>query len=168
MNNFKTHEVYAWNFDRAKVISTIDPQPIRDAVEMLQEYSKDNKGIYVLSKYDNILPFLAARYSLMPHFEMPYYLITPRERLRAIQSITENKPEYIFIDTDINNYQPGFDPSLYDPWHKIYNSDWVKQERASRYERYTELWKIYHAIANDYVKIKNGELICLYQRKEIN
>lgn len=162
---FNTHKTFHWNFDRAKVISTIDPHPIREAVEILQDYSRDDKGVYLVSKYDNVLPFLAARYTLMPHFEMPYHLITPLERINAIQSFEMNKPKYIFIDSDIDKYQPDHDLSLDDPWHKIFNSDWVKEERASRYGRYEELWKIYHAIAYDYEKVKEGILISVYKRK---
>jgi hypothetical protein len=162
---FNTHKLFQWDFDRAHVISTIDPQPIRNAVEMIRDYSRDSKGIYIISKYDNILPFLAERYSLMPHFEMYYYLITPQERSQTIQSLEMNKPKYIFIDTDIEKYRPEHDLSLDDPWHKIYNSEWVKKERASRYGRYKELWKIYDSIAHDYEKVKECILISVYQRK---
>jgi hypothetical protein len=159
--NFLTHRTYAWEFDRAHLISTIDPKPLQDSVSLIQKYSQgDNAAICIISQYDNILPFLAHRYSSLPFFDMSWFLLSAREHALAVDKINEQKPEYIFVDS-------GIDKAAIDPWDILFNTIGQKLERESHFGRYAELRKIFDNVKGDYEKTEGGQLISVYKRKSI-
>jgi hypothetical protein len=160
--NFKSHRIYHWDFDRARAASTIDPAPLKEAVALIQKYRTSNlsNGIYILSKYDNLLPFLADRYSLMPYFEMTYSLISNKETSTAISLLRDQKPPYIFVDTGID-----LEKTPFDPWSKLYLTRFDRYERSSRYGRLLELKKVFDAVRKDYKVIDRGQLISVYRRR---
>jgi hypothetical protein len=163
--HFATHRTFTWTLPRAKIVTTIDPVPIQEAVALIDKYSGQQRhGIYLVSKYDSFLPFLSARYSLMPYPELGYSLITERDVRRAVDAITDRRPEYIFVDTDIDTYSSGADPSAVDPWSKLFNNKNSNRERASRLGRMVELRRVYESVASGYVKIDGGRLISVYRK----
>lgn len=158
MDNFTNHKIYEWNYDRAHLVTTINSQPISESISLIRKYSGNENGIYIISKYDNILPFLSKKYSQMPFFEMHWHLFSPVESQEAVSRLSSRKPEYIFVDTNIDNY------SL-DPWAKIYTDMVSINERASRIGRYGELYKIFNAVKSDYELIEKGSLLSVYKKK---
>jgi hypothetical protein len=95
---------------------------------VIEKYSADaRRGIFIISKYDNFLPFISGHYSLMPHCELPYWLITENEIRRAVYAIREGRPEYVFVDTDIEMYAEGDERSALDPWCKLFNGVTTKR-----------------------------------------
>ena len=156
--NFTQHKVYTWNFDRARLITTINPEPIRQSMELIKKYSPEDKGIYIISKYDNLLPFLSARYSLLPYFEMSWHFLSDAESREAVDLLRQRRPQYLFVDTDIDHYDE-------DPWESIYSSESDINERASRIGRYAELYKLFQAVKDDYEKVDGGTLLSVYKRK---
>jgi hypothetical protein len=158
-NNFKEHMVFNWNFERAKLITTIDPEPIQEAISLIQKYYfVPDSGIYIISKYDNLIPFLAKRYSLMPHFSMSGYLLNEQVTSKTISLIINNRPEYIFVDSDIE-LKP------FDPWSSMFNDEGARGERESRFGRYLELRKIFDAVKDGYVSLESSEILTVYKRK---
>lgn len=159
LDNFKNHRTYAWQVDRAKVITTVNPKIMENAILIVQRYSnKESPGIYILSKYDGLLPFLAHRYSAMPFFELTSFLFSQKEHEAVLNSIKEHKPRYLFVDTDLRDYRS-------DPWVNIYTASFFSLERASRMGRYELLYRIFLQVKNDYMKIDQTELISVYERK---
>jgi hypothetical protein len=158
--NFKDHETYKWEFDRANLISTMDPALIKESINLIEKYSGENDPlIYILSKYDGVIPFLAKKYSAMGFFELTAYIFSEKESNAAINGINTGRPEYLFIDSNIKE-------TAYDPWAKVYRSDFTDRERASRLNRYFVLKNIFMAIEGDYKKIEEGSLISVYKRKQ--
>lgn len=158
LDNFTHHQAYNWIFERANVITTIEPEPIEESIALIKKYSTGkNQGIYLLSEYDNLLPFLANRYSMMPLFDMSWYIMSEKEKNTTIDSIQSQQPQFIFVDTDI-------DKGFHDPWEKLFDGESDKKERASHAGRYSELRKIYLQIKNNYQKIEEGSLISVYKR----
>ena len=99
---FGNHAVYRWDFSPAKLISTIDPAVISGSLALIQKYSPgENYGIYIISKYDNLLPFMAGRYSLMPHFSLMGYLLDESSFRRVVGAVKVNAPRYFYADKDI-------------------------------------------------------------------
>ena len=165
LQHFATHTTFTWTLPKAKVVTTIDPAPIQEAVVLIQKYSdQQRRGIYIISKYDSCLPFLSGRYSLMPYLDLGYSLVSEKEVRRAVNTITEGKPEYIFVDSDIDTYSSGADPSVVDPWSKLFSNKNSNRERASRIGRIVELRRVYDSVASDYVKIDGGRLISVYRK----
>ncbi len=158
--NFADHRTYNWRFERASLVSTIDPEPVRESISLIHKYSAKEKGLYIISRYDNLLPYLSGRYSLMPFFDMQWHLISGRETTAAVDNIRSHKPDYVFVDTNINNFE--------DPWSKLFMSTADINERISRVGRYRELQKIFAAVSGDYEKIESGTLLSVYARKSFS
>ena len=154
---FSHHKVYDWNFSRVHLKSTINTELIKENVDLIKEYST-GKGIYIISKYDNLLPFLSERYSLLPYFEMSWHLFSEKDTQGAVSKIEREKPGIIFVDTNISRYG-------YDPWAKIYSNKEDIKERASRFGRNAGLNKLFMQVNSHYEKIKEGSLISVYKRK---
>lgn len=157
---FKNNKVYSWDFDRARIVSTIDPEPMSDSVDLLRQYSgasSEGKGVFIISVFDNILPMLAERYSLMPFFEMQWFLITRKEVNHAISRINKFKPEYIFVGHEVEAEQ------LFDPWLVIFDESVNKGERTSASGRLQELRKIFLSIKSDYTPVTKGKLLTVYK-----
>jgi hypothetical protein len=162
-DNFEDHQVYQWDFKRAKLISTINPQPIADSLALIQKYSPvENSGAYIISKYDNLLPFLANRYSLMPHFALAGYLLNEKASHMAIDTIMINVPLYLYVDRDIET-KPN------DLWASMMSvgkyKGFLDHERAARFERYGLLKNIFEAVKDKYVKIDEKGLLAVYKRE---
>ncbi|MCX5786128.1 MAG: hypothetical protein NTX59_10610 [Elusimicrobia bacterium] len=155
-DNFKTHKCYNWTFKNAKLVSTINPDLFSGAVALIQKYS-EGKGIYIISKYDNILPFLSGRYSLMPHFEMPWYMISDKLGDEVFAKLESMKPEYLFADSDMNAANP-------DPWAAVYALPLLKTERPARAGRLMELRELFNKEAPNYKLVEAGSLMSVYRR----
>ena len=143
-------------------MSTVDPAPLKQAVSLINKYgtTDSGNGIFIISKYDNLLPFLAERYNLMPYFEMTYSLISNKETSSAIKTLFDARPRYLFVDTEIDLKETTFDP-----WSKICLTRFDRYERSSRYGRLLELKKVFDAVRPDYEMIDKGQLISVYRRK---
>lgn len=155
LNNFASHRTYKWNYDRARLTTTINPEPINEGVSMIRRYSVDEPGIYIISRYDNLLPFLAERYSLMPFFEMSWHLFSDQESYEVIEMLRNRKPKYLFVDSNmgVENYL----------WDKLYPTFY--NESAARRGRNEEMYKVFMAVGDDYEKVEKGALLSVYRRK---
>ncbi|HWQ27117.1 MAG TPA: hypothetical protein VN367_10120 [Chlorobaculum sp.] len=156
---FKRHKAYEWNMKRADIVSTMNPEHFNESIMLIKEYSPDQRGLYIISKYDNILPFLSERYSMMPFFDMQWYCVTDKEVYGSIKCIKDARPEYLFVDTDIYR---NFNNDLIDP--KIPVIGYLSQESIWRVQRLKLLNKIFEGVSGDYTLIKKGILISIYKR----
>ncbi|PJD93180.1 MAG: hypothetical protein CK424_03050 [Legionella sp.] len=101
---FLTHKVYDWTFKHATFKTTMDPELFQQSIDLIHKY-EEHPGIYLVSKYDAILPMLSHTYNLVPAVSVALDLISRRDLERMLAVIRENKPEYLFVDTDImRNY----------------------------------------------------------------
>jgi hypothetical protein len=157
--NFLDHRTYSWKLQQAQVISTINPELIRPTVGLIQRYSdpKDPR-IYILAKYDSLIPFLAGRYSAMPIFDLAGYMFSPREFNEAKRLIQEKRPKFLFVGRNL--LQSGNDP-----WAILYRNQFDKSERASRLERYGLLRRLFLQCQDQYEKVDEGGLLVVYRRK---
>jgi len=149
--------------DRAHIISTMNPLYFQNGVDLIQKYSNGQNGIYIVSEYDNLLPFLAHKYSLMPFFDLKWYLITPKELDKSIKTLQVNKPEYIFIDTGIDR---NVNNEIID--QKLPKIGYLNQESIWRVQRLKLLNEVFQSVANDYQLVEKGYLISVYKRKDSN
>lgn len=154
---FASHRVYDWDLDRARVTCTADPAPLKASVEMLRRYSGTDNGIWLVSRYDNLLPFLAAKYNRLPFFEMPWYLSTEKKLDGVVSLLRKERPAYVFADTDIAA-RPA------DPWEKAFPGAPYDAERASRLGRISCLNSVFAGIAGDYRLKEAGPIISVYER----
>ncbi len=154
--NFEAHRTYEWKFDRARLLSTIPPEPIAESIAIIRKYATV-PGIVLVSKYDNLLPFLSGRYSLLPHFELPWYLISDEKLSATVMRLKELRAEYVFADTDLERAGA-------DPWAEVYSNEFIKNERTVRAGRMAELRALFGQVKGDYRLVEKGRLISVYKR----
>jgi len=155
---FKTHKVYDWNFDMAKFKSTMDPLYFEQSVNLIKKYQKEN-FLYIISKYDNILPFLSNKYSAMPYIELNSYIVTDKEFNNTVNKLTKDNPKYLFVDTDINR-SLLFD--TIDSKSKYFG--YLNTRSIIRSNRLSILNDVFSKIKKNYAIIEKGHLITVYKR----
>lgn len=156
---FKQHVTYKWNMDRAHIVSTVNPIYFESGIKLIDKYSQGSNGIYIISEYDNILPFLAHKYSLMPFFDMKWYMITPNELNRTIDLLKFKQPKYLFVDTNVgrNLNNEIIEDSF--PVVGQYNVD-----SSRRVFRLKLLNTVYQNVAAEYTLVESSSLISVYKR----
>jgi len=159
---FDHHVTYQWTMDRAHILSTMNPIYFQNGVDLIQKYSKAQNGIYIVSEYDNFLPFLAHKYSLMPFFDLKWYLLTPKELHKSITTLQTKKPKYLFVDTGIDR-----DLNLEIIDSELPEIGYLHQESIWRAQRLRLLNDVFQGVANDYELVEKGDLISVYQRKDL-
>lgn len=157
---FKTHKVYEWNLDRARFQSTAAPDFFQNSVKLIRKYSESQNGIYIISKYDNFLPFLSSKYSAMPFFDVPWFVVSAKEIQMCIESIKSAKPEYLFVDRDIGRSLNGEIVNPLDPMLSL-----LYDEAVMRVQRLNSVKQIYQAVRTDYTPVDHSELLMVLKRK---
>lgn len=158
---FKDHQLYQWSFEKASFLSTMEPTLFEEAANLIKRYSSNDNGIFIISKYDHILPILAGKYSAMPYNELPTNLVSPREIEVASGAILKNKPAFLFVDSDIDRVLNGEIP--------IENDFVTVQlqmygEARGRVMVLQGLNNVYARVADKYVRCESGRLISVYCR----
>lgn len=161
---FKTHVVYQWTFPRAKFLSTMNPKPFENAISLINKYDK-GPSVYMISRYDNFLPFLSDKYTAWPYEQLSLSIVSQKEFNNIISIINTKKPQFIFIDSDIKSDHfhdiLGYnDPVelMFGPNHNGYNLS------AGRVLALINLRDVFDAIKSSYHLIAKGDLIDVYRR----
>jgi len=159
-NVFKEHKTYEWDFARLDAVSTVDPQYFRNDIGLIKKYVSHEEGLYIISEYDNILTFLAERYSAMPFFDLKWYLMTSKEMDKVVNLILDEKPEYLFVDRYINrNFNDDIiDPNLPVIGHLYHESVW-------RVNRRKLMQRVFYSVYDLYERVEEGSLISIYRIK---
>jgi hypothetical protein len=159
---FEDHIVHKWNFPRAKFTSTMDPGVFGNAVELIDKYSNGN-SIYLLSKYDNFLPFLSAKYSAMPYPEMALSLVSKKEMDAGVNLIRNDRPEYLFVDSDMARNRQGDIFKKDDPVTKYLGLHDTSRGRVMVLDNFARVFK---EISPLYEPVEVGQLITVYKRRK--
>jgi hypothetical protein len=156
---FVSHVVHNWTFKYGVFQTTMEPQFFSESVNLIDQYAS-GPSMYLISKYDAILPTLAHRYSALPVVNLALDLLSYRDIDRCIQAIRENKPPYLFVDSDILRDLRG-DVLL----PSSYLGDRTYKESYGRVQVMKNMRKLYYGIQNDYAPLQKGSLITVYKRK---
>lgn len=155
----KSHIIYDWKNPRAKISSTTPDDLFNSSCDLINKYVKDKKGIYIFSKYDIIIPFLAGKYSAMPYPDLVNFVMNDEMKSKVINCVLNNKPKYIFVDTDINrNFECDF----------VCIDRMIKYESILRIFRLNILKSMFDEIKNKYHKIEQTELLSVWKINEKN
>lgn len=159
---FNRHQTYSWDFDRAKIVTTVNPSYFKEAVSMIEKYNGDDKNIYIISKYDNVLSFLSHKISDMPFHELKWYNMTDKELNKSSQIIKIRKPEYLYVDTDINR---DYNDDVISSSMPVYG--YLHQESVWRAERLKLMAIIFQEVSDQYTLVESGKLLSVYKRVSI-
>lgn len=155
---FLSHKIFHWKFKRASFVTTMSPKPFENAVSLIDKYSKGSKKIYIISKYDNILPFLSGKYSALPFQDLSTSLVSSKEIDSTANIIIRQKPRYIFVDNDINSNHFG---------DIAFNSSNIELMKSSfqRAIMLNDMGKVFKKIGIYYKKTQTGTVISVYEIK---
>jgi hypothetical protein len=161
-NVFTSHKTYDWKFETASFESTMDPEYFRQAVGLIDKYAHAAGSIHMISKYDSFLGVLSKKYSAMSFFDLQWFLMTKNETAGAIEALQEAAPEYLFVDSDIDQCKnpemiPSYAPMLGD----------LHCESVMRIDRLNEMQCVFDAIKDRYEPVERGWLITVYKRKSV-
>ena len=157
-NIFKTHVVYQWNFPRLHVQSTMNPAVFQEAVGLINQYSQED-DIYLISKYDNILPFLSGKYSALSYSPIMMTLVTDREVENAASEILRASPKYLFVDSDISSDNKG-DIVTTSPLKDAIDNASLS---AGRVMVLNENKRVFNKVSSQYQLIRSGYLVSIYE-----
>jgi hypothetical protein len=158
---FNTHKLYKWTINKSDFYSTIPQSYIEDSLELIKRYAKEEKGIYIISKFDVLMTLFTDKYSKMLNFSLGPNLITLEDLEKNINILTKNKPIYIFIDNDL--VKGDFN----DPYSVIFDSNFNTLERQARFEKYNIMKKIFDSCADNYKFIEQSNLLSVYKLKKM-
>lgn len=156
---FRNHKTYDWTLEMAQFRSTMDPLYFVDAISLIHEYAPSNNAIHLISKYDNFVPFLAGKYSAMPFFDLQWFLLSTKEVALSVERIKKNKPQYLFVDTDIER---DFNGEIL--LGGLQSIGFPGEESLQRVQRLHLLQEVFRAIKKEYVPVKEGVLLTVYKR----
>ncbi len=154
-----SHQSYDWNLDRAQFTSTMDPHYFQNGVELIQKYSQGS-SVHIISKYDNFLPFLAGRYSAMPYFEMSKFLMSPKETALCVERLMTDRPEYLFVDTDIRRDYAA------DMVHRFSPLGALNRHSRYRVAQMHLMQKVFATVQDQYELLEQGLILSVYKRRQ--
>jgi|GEM_PF-3076569 len=162
-NYFDGYALYDWSFARIKARSNADPQPLIQAMSLIEKVTTSSDPVYILSEFDTLLLFLSNRTSAMAHFEVPRFLNSPKHQQMVIEQLRADKPARIIVDSCIVCSAVPY--RLTNP---ITELDMGLEELSIlKVDRLQRLKQVYQAIADDYEfdPELSGGLISVLRRK---
>lgn len=156
---FQTHKTYEWTMPRARFLSTMNPSYFEASVALIRKYEPAN-GMYMLSKYDAFIPFLAGKYQAMPFPEMSQFLVTPTEVRKSIEALKKDRPPLLFVDSNMGR---DLGRDIIRPEMPVWG--YLSEESRWRVERLSLLQKIWREVSFSYEKIDSGGLLDVYRLK---
>ena len=138
----------------------MDPQLFVNAVSLIQQYAPEH-SIYIISRYDDLLPALAGKYTAMPYNELLTNLLTSNDVTHVADVMKQKKPHYIFVDTDIAR---SFNNEIYHPDDVLAKRYQLNMYSRDRVSTLNNIKLLYDRIRGDYKVAAKSELITVYER----
>jgi len=161
-STFSTHVTYDWTSERARIVSTMPEKPFSEASRIINKYAQD-PGIFIISEYDNFLPFYADKYSCMPYPDLQWFINSQQEKDEVIRSLKETVPKYLFVDKTLDR-DLGFE---------IVSADTpligtLQAESILRTQRIRVLQEIFDSIKAEYQQVDEGGIIQVWRHNDEN
>ena len=94
--------VEEWKNPKLPIASNAEEKIFQQAIDLICKYTpKEKNDIAIFSKYDNIIPFAAGKYSNLPIQDLQWLLMSSKEYNQITSYFNNKKPKYLFVDTDI-------------------------------------------------------------------
>ena len=153
-------KIFEWNIPGAHIKTTMNPEIFNDSIDIIHDFTnKSQKSIYMISRFDSILSLLSRKYSALPHFNISPFIATKKEYQLIIDSFNKNKPQYIFVDNDINI------PCEFDMVQTKFFGAYYHSESIIQLLQMRELYHIYKdVIENKYRPVAKSKLITVYEK----
>ncbi|MGB2578769.1 hypothetical protein AAIR98_000688 [Elusimicrobium simillimum] len=157
----KNNVTYEWTLPGTNFISTMNPAYFEDSAKLIQKYTPNEKGIYIVSKYDNFIPLISGRYSALPVIDLQWYLITPQDMKDVEDAINKANPKYVFADKDF-----AFRRFEYDAVHAESPFGAFNEESMWRVQRLNQMKKLFKKVTACYTPVESSTLLTVYEKKD--
>jgi hypothetical protein len=154
------HQLYHWNFKHAVFDSTMDPELFSQTMALIYKYEKQ-PSMYLISKYDLILPVLVHKYNKIPTINLVLDLLSYRDIAKVVNKIQRDRPVYLFIDTDITR---SFSTEIIHIADRLARHGHY-EESLGRVSALENVRNVYFQIIAFYEPVQYGNLITVYKRK---
>jgi hypothetical protein len=156
---FRSHQTYAWDFPRARVVATADPAPLIASLDQIERHATGpGRGICILSVFNNLVPFLGGRYSILPDFELQWALTTEAELQRTIERVARARPAVLFVGREVEASDLKSEKAA--P-----GASELQAEQAAARGRVQAMARVFAAVAADYQRVETGPLLSVYRRR---
>jgi len=95
----------------------------------------------------------------MAFFDLQWFLLSPKEVALSVERIKNNKPQYLFVDTDIER---DFNGEIL--LSGLQSIGFPGEESLQRVQRLHLLQQVFQAVKKEYVPVKEGILLTVYKR----
>lgn len=154
----KRHQVFFWPSSSAQVYSTIDPTSFSADVQLIQKYEKGPR-VFMISRFDAIIPFLSGKAGAFPFPDLKTRLATSQELEEAAEFIMRNSPEILFVDRDIGRTFLG---DIVDPNDPLIGEH--HKNSADRVAMYKNLQALFDKVKAPYSHVETARLLDAYAR----
>ncbi|SKA82351.1 hypothetical protein [Desulfobaculum bizertense] len=162
--NVHSHVLYTWKSWETNFVSTMNPQFFVKPIQLIKKYTpKKQKRIYTISQYDFFLTYLSKKNGAYPFFSLIDFLITQKEVKFVTEQLLKEKPQFIFVDSDIDSpYQLDIIP-LYNGYT---SNPWLRAETQFKPSTFEAMRSIFNSIRSSYTLVESTPLISVYKRKK--
>jgi len=165
-NVFKGHVNYEWNFSSAGFTTTMQPGPVEDALSLIAKYG-DADCVHLISRYDVILPVLANKCMAGQFVTLTDIFVTQKEKDMAVNTILNDQPKYLFVDSDMGRTFAGDIPAPGQLMDKVLSPTMPISSMVLAMSRALCLgymFDVFEAVKGKYVEQERGQLITVYKR----
>lgn len=159
------HQRYFWSFKRAQFYTDMDPKPFAHTLTLIDKYAQQ-RDILLLSKYDDIVLWLADRYNQIPYRSVAISVPSVKEQKIVVKKIKHSPSCYLFVDADITSSHFGdvrlLPPALEKDSHLRAT---IRSTDMFNVMIYYNLAAIFDQVQADYQLIEHGDLLDVYQAK---
>ena len=102
----KNHRIFHWRLGAGDLRSTADPRLLAGDVTLIRKMGT-GKRVFMISKYQDLLLFLAGKNTGFPWDDLMLSLVTTKELDLSVETIQRAKPAVLFVDRDIARSHAG-------------------------------------------------------------
>jgi hypothetical protein len=156
------HVIHTWKNPAAKFSSSMSEELFQEACDFVAAKQPTGNGIYMISKYDIIIPFLSKRYNALPFGDLQRMPVVLKDNAQGLERLRKDKPQIVFTDADIDR------DNITDIPFGDYVEDEIRAEALMRIFRMRNAYSFFNAIRADYEPYGECQLLKAWKRKAPN
>lgn len=154
-----SHRIFDWQLGVGNVRSTADPRLLAGDVSLIRD-AEAGKRVFMISKYQDLLLFLAGKNTGFAWNDLMLALVTKKEADSAVEAIRREKPAVLFVDRDIARSHAGDIINSADPL-----VGWMQAASLQRVALLEDMSAVFARVRGDYRLARSGDLIDVYVRR---
>jgi hypothetical protein len=154
-----SHRVFDWRLGPGDIRTTADPSLLAGDVALVRD-SAPTERVFMISKYQDLLLYLAGKNSGFAWDDLMLSLVTKKEADAAVEAIRRARPAVLFVDRDVARSYSGDIVNSADPY-----IGWMQPDSLQRVALLENMSALFTRVRGDYRLAKSGDLIDVYVRR---